>query len=245
MNEKKFDWINYECKEWKQRKKRWKKIIDRHNFKTPSSGRKINRLNRSWTLSLYDLKENHFIKIHSSSIPLFSCCLLSLALSAWHLSLFSCLQNVYCHFKLVFCDYREIVFLLLSLLIMRGGMPVELDPPTQSQQPSVHRSFQKCILECTFAFVIRLSHETPDLHVIINMLFRKLWCSTFDKNFTHERTWLQLSHCLSVSGLFSRSIRCVKPIMNWQNWCQQLHNAERLTCSLHYTSMRPHAKPKY
>jgi len=51
---------------------------------------------------------------------------------------------------------------------------VELDSPTQSQQPSVHRSFQKCILECTFAFVIRLSHETLDLHVIINMLFRKL-----------------------------------------------------------------------
>lgn len=85
----------------------------------PSSGRKINRLNRSWTLSLYELKENHFIKIPSSSIPLFSCCLLSLTLSAWHLSLFSCLQNVYCHFKLVFCDYREILFLLLSLLIMR------------------------------------------------------------------------------------------------------------------------------
>lgn len=169
----------------------------------------------------------------------FSCCLLSLALSAWHLSLFSCLQNVYCHFKLVFCDYREIVFLLLSLLIMRGGMHVELDPPTQSRRPSVHRSFQKCIFKCTFAFAIRLAHETLDLHVIINTLFGKLWCSTFDTNFTHEWHWLQtisffeFSHCLSVSGLFSRSTHCVKPIMNWQNWCQQLRNAERLTCILH------------
>lgn len=91
-----------------------------------------------------------------------------------------------------------------------------------------------------FAFVIRLVHETLDLHVIINMLFRKLRCSTFDRNFTHEWNWLQtisffeFSYCLSMSGLFSRSVHCVKPIMNWQNWCQQLHNAERLTCSLHY-----------
>jgi len=53
-------------------------------------------------------------------------------------------------------------------------MHVELDPPTQSQQPSVHRSFQKCILDYTFASVIRLAHETLDLHVIISMLFKKL-----------------------------------------------------------------------
>ncbi len=97
--------------------------------------------------------------------------------------------------------------------------------------------FSKVYLKVYFAFVIRLACA---LHVIINMLFRKLWSSTFDRNFTHEWNWLQtisffeFSHCLSVSGLFSRSIHCVKPIMNWQKWCQQLHNAERLTCSLHW-----------